>query len=345
MLKSEKTQKYVLLPTVLTLFDGAAAGAASTGAATSTGTTDGSTGQSTVGTAPKAGKGTDKPKVIYGKVDDTNVPASVQTTPGQKQKEGQKDKQDADIGSQYANLSPEEKEKTYYKLVRGEFKDLFAAHTQKIIDERFKQTKILESRLNEVQPVIDLLMTRYGAKSIADLNAKLEDEVLPDLAEQAGMSPEAYKRQLQLENENKKLRAEKEMEAINQKVAQWQQEAAIMRGTPEKPGKYPDFDLRAAAEHPKYGPKFLKLLESGIEVEAAYLAAFHEELIGKAQAETAKRAESATLEAIRAGTMRPPEVGAKPSSGVIHKSSVRQLTAEDRREIAERVKRGEKIRF
>ena len=333
LIMSEKT---VLLPTVLTLFDGAAAGAgggASAGAGTGAATGGVVTGTQGQQQRPGAKKSDSEPVVVYGK-QDTAQKAIAQTTPEQK-----------DETSPYANLPQEEREKAYYKLVRGEFKDLFAAHTQKIINDRFKQVSQLESRLNEVQPIIDMLISRYGVKSIAELNARLEEEVLPELAEEAGMTPEAYKRQMQLEAENKKLKEQNKQKEVNDRVEGWQKQAAAMRGTPDRPGKYPDFDLITCAEHPKYGPKFLKLLESGIDVEAAYLAAFHEEIIGKTQVATAKAVESATLQAIRSGAMRPPEVGAKPSSGIIHKSSVSQLTAEDRRRIAELAKRGQKIKF
>lgn len=349
-ISSEKPKRVVLLPTVLTLFDGAAAfngaaaGAAAgagTGAATSAGTTGGSGQKQTPGPG-QTGKSSDKTIVVYGK-EDPDTAANVQTTPGQK--DGQTAAKSTEETSPFANLSPEEKEKAYYKLVRGEFKDLFANHTQKIIDERFKNTKQLEARLNESQPVLDLLMSKFGAKSITELNAKLEEEILPELAEQAGMTPAALKRQLELEQENKRLKREQQEKSANERVDKWFHEATAMTGTPDKPGKYPDFNLKASAEHPKYGPQFVKLLESGISVEAAYLAAFHEELIGKAQAATAKAAESATLEAIKSGGMRPQELGAKPQSGITRKASVTELSKEDRAEIARRAARGEKIKF
>jgi hypothetical protein len=182
-------------------------------------------------------------------------------------------------------------------------------------------------------------MSRYGAKSVVELNARLEDEMIPDLADEAGMTPEAYKRQLNLERENARLKAEYEQRALNERVDSWFKEAETLKA------KYPDFDLVQKADHPKYGQQFLRLLESGIDVEAAYLAAFHDEIIGRAKAETAKKAESATLEAIKSGGMRPAEIGAKNQSGIVRKSSVSELTAEDRAEIARRAARGEKIRF
>lgn len=324
MFLSVKPREF-LLPTVLDLFDeGAAAGGTGAGASAS-GATEG-TATNTAGTS-QTGKGGEKPVVVYGK--DPNATAD-QTTPDSKKQSSQ---------SSYADLSPEEKKQAYHELIKGDFKDLFTEHMQSIINDRFKKAKKIERRLDEVQPIIDLLMSRYGAKSVVELNARLEDEMIPDLADEAGMTPEAYKRQLNLERENARLKAEYEQRALNERVDSWFKEAETLKA------KYPDFDLVQKADHPKYGQQFLRLLESGIDVEAAYLAAFHDEIIGRAKAETAKKAESATLEAIKSGGMRPAEIGAKNQSGIVRKSSVSELTAEDRAEIARRAARGEKIRF
>jgi len=142
--------------------------------------------------------------------------------------------------------------------------------------------------LNEAQPIIDMLMSRYDAKTFNDLKAKLEEEVIPELAEKAGMSPEAFKEHVKIKQENAQLKKQVDKTSVDERVTNWQNQALNMRGTAEKPGKYPDFDIVAAAEHPKYGQKFQKLLEAGIDVEAAYLASHHEQIIGKAQVETAK---------------------------------------------------------
>jgi hypothetical protein len=324
MFLSEKPVKFVLMPTVLDLFDEGAAASSGAGAGAEAGATEG-TATNASGTS-QTGKG-GEPVVVYGK--DPNATAD-QTTPDSKKQSSQ---------SSYADLSPEEKKQAYHELIKGDFKDLFTEHMQSIINDRFKKAKKIERRLDEVQPIIDLLMSRYGAKSVVELNARLEDEIIPDLADEAGMTPEAYKRQLNLERENARLKTEYEQRALNERVDSWFKEAETLKA------KYPDFDLVQKADHPKYGQQFLRLLESGIDVEAAYLAAFHDEIIGRAKAETAKKAESATLEAIKSGGMRPAEIGAKNQSGIVRKSSVSELTAEDRAEIARRAARGEKIRF
>jgi hypothetical protein len=320
---SEKPGKLALLPTVLDLFDERAAAGGTGAGASASGATEG-TATNASGTSQTGDGG--EPVVVYGK--DPNATAD-QTTPDSEQSSE----------SPYADLSPEEKQKAYHELIKGDFKDVFTEHTQQIINDRFKKAKKIERRLDEVQPILDLLMPRYGAKSVAELSAKLEDEIIPDLAYEAGMSPEAYQKQLTLERENARLKAEHEQRTLNERVDGWFREAETLKA------KYPDFDLVQKADHPKYGQQFLRLLESGIDVEAAYLAAFHDEIIGRAKAETAKKAESATLEAIKSGGMRPAEVGAKNQSGIVRKSSVSELSAEDRAEIARRAARGEKIRF
>ncbi len=312
MLKSEKW----LIPANLALFDETGENAGTTEVTATTGTSQAESGDSVV---------------VYGKeAENQTTPDLEETKPAEKPP---------------VKLSAEDKEKAYNELIKGDFKDLFEKHTQKIINERFKPAKQIEARLDEIQPIIDLLMSHYGAKSITDLNAMLQNELIPDMAEAAGMTPEAYRRQVELEQEVDRLKRAQEEQSMQERVKDWFTQAESLRGTQDKPGKYPGFDLQQASDHPKYGANFLKLLESGISVEAAYIAAFHDELVDRARVETAKKAENATLEAIKAGGMRPPEIGAKRQSGIVRKSSVYELSAEDRAEIARKAARGEKIRF
>lgn len=323
MLKSVKW----LIPANLALFDEGAAGA-------SAGATEGT---ATTGTSQAASG--EKPVVVYGKEGPDT--AENQTTPDSKETAKTKSDKERPTGNynQYAGLSPEDKEKAYNELIKGDFKDLFEKHTQKIINERFRATKQMEARLNETQQIVDLLMPRYGAKSVTDLAKALQEEVLPELAEEAGMTPEAYKRQIEMEQELSRLKAAQEEQKMNERVAGWFTQAEALKQD------FPEFNLQKVSENEKYGPNFLRLLESGIDVKSAYLAAFHDELVDRARVETAKKAESATLEAIKAGGMRPPEIGAKRQSGIVRKSSVYELSAEDRAEIARKAARGEKIRF
>ncbi len=57
---------------------------------------------------------------------------------------------------------PEARMARYRALVDGEFKDLFTADTQRIIDRRFKETRGLREALEAQRPVLERLMDRYG---------------------------------------------------------------------------------------------------------------------------------------------------------------------------------------
>ena len=60
--------------------------------------------------------------------------------------------------------SAKERMERYKALVGGEFKDLFTADTQRIIDQRFKETKVLQETLAAQAPVLERLMGRYGVE-------------------------------------------------------------------------------------------------------------------------------------------------------------------------------------
>ena len=154
MLKSVKW----LIPANLALFDETGESAGTTEGTAITGTSQAESGDSVV---------------VYGKE------AENQTTPDLEAKPTE----EKPAENPYA--TPEDKEKAYNELIRGDFKDLFEKHTQKIINERFKATKQIEARLGETQPIIDLLISRYGARSVTELNAMIQNELIPDMAQAA----------------------------------------------------------------------------------------------------------------------------------------------------------------
>ena len=75
--------------------------------------------------------------------------------------------------------------------------DIHTEETQRIINRRFGDTKAMEKTIGEYQPLVDMLMQRYGVEGgdIAKLTAAVENDeaYLNYAAEEAGMSVEAYK--------------------------------------------------------------------------------------------------------------------------------------------------------
>lgn len=343
-------KKYQLLDITLSLFDGGAAGGEGTGSAGSESPqgergirnaaqpqTAAQTGESKASPAD-AGRGKTGEKVLYGKqTAESGGEVKPEGTEGQAPDAGEK------VGTITTSDTLEERKKRYRDLVNGEFKDLYTEDTQRIIDRRFRETRILEERLGKSQPIIDMLMDRY---KIADGDpAKLQraldedNDLWEKAADEAGMSVEQYKRLQKLQRDNKALLAEREerrtREAVDRQTQQWLREAQDMREL------YPHFDLGVEMQ----SRQFMSMLKSGVPVKTAYEVVHMEEIKLAVEQSAARAAEKQVVDGIRAKGMRPAENGTAAQSGFTVKDDVSKLTKKDRAEIARRVNRGEKITF
>ncbi len=217
----------------------------------------------------------------------------------------------SDAGSQSVkeHSGPDKERRARYRaLVTGEFKDLFAADAQRIIDHRFKETRTLQETLNAQKPVLDRLMKRYGAADVPALRAAIEAEET-----RAGAEAEEAGRRAQERQER------------------WDREVEETRGT------YPQFDFEEASSD----PRFTALLEAGVSVRPAYEALHLDQI----KAEAARAAEKRLADHIRARGVRPQENGASAQNAVAVKPDVARLTRQQRSEIAQKAMRGETITF
>jgi len=316
---------FKLLPVNLKIFDGEGGGDAA-GAGDSTGGETGGAQAGVIpgqGTAPGKKSDNKKPIVLYGKQpetekkpDDTQQGNDVQTATAQQK-------------------TPEQLRAEYEALRKGEYKQFFDAEIQNIINKRFRETKTLETQLASMSPIIEILSEKYGTDDVNELASRLRQDSLQDLADAAGMTVEQYEKIMKIRQENKLLRErQKTLEAeqkINAQIQKWTQEAEQLKI------KYPNFDFRTELQN----ENFMSLLRAGVSVEAAYQVCHMDEII----AGTAKQAQQNVVENIKTKGNRPQESAAKGTRGIIIKSDNRNLTREDRAEIARRVMRGEEIRF
>ncbi len=314
-----------LLPVNLKLHDGEGGGDAA-GAGDSTGGETGGAQAGSIpgqGTAPGKKSESKKPVVLYGK-----------------QPETEKKPDDAQQGNDVQTATaqqktPEQLRAEYEALRKGEYKQFFDAEIQNIINKRFRETKTLETQLASMSPIIEILSEKYGTDDVNELASRLRQDSLQDLADAAGMTVEQYEKIMKIRQENKLLRErQKTLEAeqkINAQIQKWTQEAEQLKI------KYPNFDFRTELQN----ENFMSLLRAGVSVEAAYQVCHMDEII----AGTAKQAQQNVVENIKAKGNRPQESAAKGTPGIIIKSDPRNLTREDRAEIARRVMRGEEIRF
>ena len=227
----------------------------------------------------------------------------------------------------------------FEELIKGKYKDMFTQKVQGIINERFKSAKQNENAIKEKDAILNEIMLRYD---ITDGDTKkLLDAMDNDkgywerVADEQGLTVEQAKQMRKLELENSTFRAQVAQQQRDSAVQQiydgWQREAQILKE------KIEGFDLAAECRN----KDFVDLISRGVEMESAYKVVHFDDEQRKATAAGERR----VADSIRAGQARPAENGLGAQSGIKVKSDVSKLTPADRKEIARRVARGEKITF
>ena len=234
----------------------------------------------------------------------------------------------------------EERQKAYNDFIE-KYKDIDQKRFQETFDRRFKQVKGIEAELEAQKPILDMLRSRYGVESVADVQKALteDNEYWEGIAEAKGMTVDQYHAMQRLQHENNELRKMREREVAQGKFQQ-QIEAWYKEGDAVKQ-MYPSFNFKAEVQN----PKFLELLKSGVGVEHAYKILHFDELTNDAARVAAQAADAQAQAKFKSKSSRPSENGTSSKSAVIVKSDVSQLTRKERAEIARRVARGETISF
>lgn len=272
-------------------------------------------------------------KVVYGKQQEV-VPATLEAEKAPAAGEQMVQDVEADAETRRAKFD---------ELVKGEFKDLYDERVQGIVKARLGESKQMQTRMDAVSPVLDLLAQRYGV-DVDDPAAILaavekDDAYWEQAAEEAGMTTEQYKAMTKLERENMQLKRAQEItlqqQAVNRTVAQWETQGEALKTI------YPTFDLHGECRN----PQFVSLLQNGVDVKTAYEVLHMDDIKNGVAAGAAKAAERNVTETIKAKGRRPAENGAAGQGGVIVKDDVSKLSKADRAEIIRRVARGERITF
>jgi hypothetical protein len=237
----------------------------------------------------------------------------------------------------------EDRSVEFENLIKGEYKDLFNARVQNIVQNRLKESKGAEEQLKGLQPILDILSQKYGvdAKDLKALSAAVEadDSYWEEEASSTGMSVEQVRELHRMRTENERYRR-LEREAQKQRGIQeiqqkWAQETETTKQI------YPSFNFDAEIEN----EDFSQLLRAGIPVKTAYEVVHKDELVHQAMIHTASEVKQKVVNDIMANGRRPAENGVSSQSPAVTKRDVNSLTKRDREEIERRVARGEKIRF
>ncbi len=248
-------------------------------------------------------------------------------------------------GTEQTNAA--EDRKAAYAKLKADYKAEFDHDVKTQLDSRFRSQKAIESRLKAADPVLQALGAKYGIDpgDTASLQKAIETDTAyyEQEAQERGVTVEQLRESKKLLAENERLRAmnqSAEQEAqMNRDLANWGQQAEQAKAL------YPEIDLSAELGDPVNGERFFNLLHiGGVDVQAAY-ELIHPEVrdarIQRGTALVAQMAQQRTLDTIKANGMRPAENGAgTPANG---KTDPAKMTPEQRREINERVMRGEKV--
>ncbi len=246
-----------------------------------------------------------------------------------------------DEGGAVITSNAQEARRAEYQKLIGDYKDLYEADTQKIINRRFKELKTLQQKNDEAKPIMEMLMGRYGVEDAKTLQEALEsdEDYWQQAAYEAGMDVPQYMEFNRLKRENKafvEAQAEREgREKANKQLAEWNIQAEAVKQ------KFPNFDLEKEIQN----EDFVRLLGNHIPIEHAYKILHFDELMNDQITKTQASAESRVVENIRANGSRPIEAGLNSQNAISSHIDVSKLNKKQRAEIAKRAARGESITF
>ena len=278
---------------------------------------------------------------------DTGSEAAKEDAPGEEKPETQQEKQEPE----HKPADPAEKRRAFGQLMQGEYAAEFEEAMQRAAQvaaqniQNNPQVKALMDALGEAYGVDASSPDSLTALTDAVKNGKVKNDAYYEtLAAEKGISVKTAREMDRMEGELQRANAEKQraeqMRAAaehQQRVAavqaQWQAEAERLQQ------KYPSFALDEVLNNPAVAD----MIRRGIGLEAAYRAAYFDQLMENQTAQTAKQVEQGVAARIQQRGQRPTENGVRPGGAAETKVDVEHMTRAQRAELARRARRGERI--
>ena len=246
---------------------------------------------------------------------------------------------------------PAQKRRAFGQLMQGEYAAEFEEAMQ-----RAAQLAVQSVQENPaVKGLLEALGEAYGidagnAENLEVLTEAVKsgkvknDEYYETLAAERGISVKTARELDKMEGELQRANAEKQRAEQMRLAAEHQQRAAAVRAQWEAEAaqlkeKYPAFELDEVLNNPSVAD----MIRRGIGLEAAYRAAYFDQLMTESTARTAKQVEQGVTARIQQRAQRPAENGAHPGAAAETKVDVAHMTAKQRAELAKRARRGERI--
>lgn len=241
-----------------------------------------------------------------------------------------------------------ETEPSFTELIKSDkYKTDYQKSVEKIIEQRFKNYKGLETRLESLAPVLQMVGDKYGIDPqnenfVQALTQALGNDngAFEQYASEHGCSVEEAKQIVTLKRQVKTLEDEKQRRAKQDELDRgWKQ---IVQQAESTKQQFPSFDL----EREMMDERFAKLVANGVDTTAAFIATNHKNIIPATVQLATEKAVQATANTVQANKTRPVEIGLDSQNAAIIKDDPSKLTLKDFRQIRENFRKtGERPKF
>jgi hypothetical protein len=292
---------------------------------------DGGAGASAGAGAEGAGSdGGEAQQVVYGKADEDTSQSQSGTDGGEEDNSSEEDEGE-DLGAEFE------------ELISGRFKDQFSDRVSGIIKNRFKNAQNYEQQVRGWQDATAMLAAKYGIDGTNPdaLKKAIEsdDGIFSDDADAEGMTAEQYRENLRLKldaDRGRSLQQEMQREAAKrQQFAQWDAEADALKEA------FPQFNLSKELDN----DVFTDSLNRGNDVRTSFFIAHMDDILSGSMEAAQQAATQQTVKNFKSRAARPSENGLAHQPATVRKDDPSKLTDKELFEVAERARRGEKIRF
>lgn len=234
-------------------------------------------------------------------------------------------------------------EPTFEELIKGKYKADYDARVQKTIQSRMKGAKANEERLTKLEPLMQMLGQRYNVDA-GDADALMaamdnDEQMWQAEAMDKGMSVEQLKHIRTMERENAMFRKQEELNkrdaAAMETYMKWATQAEQAKQ------KFPGLDLESCLED----AQFVSMLQSGVDVESAYWARYHDDIMQAGMEKATTEAQKKLSASVASGSRRPTESGVGNGPTVSQKVDVSNMSRSEFTAYMDRIMRGERISF
>lgn len=246
-------------------------------------------------------------------------------------------------GAQAAAAEAPTAEPTFDELIKGKYKADYDARVQKTIQARMRGAKANEERLAKAEPLLQMLGQRYKVDA-GDLDALMnaldnDEQMWQAEAAEKGMSAESLKALRTAQRENAML---KQQQALSQREAAARETySKWLTQAEQAKEKFPGLELETCLED----PQFVSMLQSGVDVESAYWARFHDDIMQAGMEKATAEAQKKLSASVAAGSRRPAESGVGNNPTVNQKVDVNNMSRSEFTAYMDRIMRGERISF